>query len=392
MRFSLIRIHTLDIDWARALGVPLYIAEYKYPTKMLWFAAKALGHFLMMKLPAPNAGQWDFIFFKSIFRADYDRLFSDVAACAPGKVLIYEARYQPGFNLVGWKLLGQYWPLLISIFRQLQYRPWRSLYCFINYLRCMQAIATLSPLSAKVFVSFGDMQPLDNALIQYMHRHRGSQTVTLQHGLYLDTSGDPTQINTLNFRNVVAKYFLAWGKVTSDLVKRFSQTSPLVVGKPTLPIQYSEICLPSSKRFLVILDSTAHHSHNQRLLEIAKQIQDRMGLEFRVRPHPDNPPGTILQSLLHQPSDRYRFVVGHSTTLLIELAAAGVPVYRLNSDIPFHPGIEPLEISTVDDLMAILSGNADFRQLVSHLIQFTGAEAKGKYRAAFEMLLTNSGS
>ncbi len=386
----MIFIHRLGIDWALALGVPLFIQKQKYPTKMAWFGLKALVHFLLTKLPAPKSDIWDIVFFKSIFRTDYDRFFDHVVNCASGNVLVYEARYRWGLNFLGLGLFVKELPVAVRILRHFRFRPFASLYLFVNYLRCIQAITLFRDLQTKVFVSFADMQPLDNSLIQYFNAGRKIATATLQHGLYIDTTSDPSQINTLNFRNVVAKNFLAWGSVTAQLVQRFNQANLPVVGKPFLSFKNEEIYDQSSNFFLIILDSISMHAYNDRLLEMGAQINSITGLEYRVRPHPDLPAGIIQDLPLHTSSSRYRFVIGHSTTLLIELAATGVPVFRMQSDTPYHPHLESFEFSTVEELIAKLSDEIDFKSMVSHLISCTGSESKSKYKETFAKLIEGS--
>jgi len=386
--FCLLDIPSHGIDWNRALGVPLFILERKYRSKMWWYAAKAFGHFLLHRLPVlPDREKWDFVFFKSIFRPDYDKLFADVVECAPGKVLVYHARYKWGFNGRGLRLLVRSAPVLARLSTQLNWRMFASIYCFFNYLRCMQAIDHFRDLETKVFVSFGDMQPLDNALIQFLNKHRRTGTATLQHGLYIDSSGDPQQINSLNFANVVARHFLAWGESTAALVRRHSETMVSVVGKPSPIFERSTIHQPGVAKFLVALDSAVFAAENARLIEIADQLQRECGLEYRIRLHPDIPRHLYPESKFQQSGDRFQFVLGHTTTLLIEFAIAGVPVFRLKTDTPYHPGLDAVEFRTAAEIRDKIAKTASNPASVSHLIRFAGSESKEQYSNRFRSLL-----
>jgi hypothetical protein len=350
---------------------------------MLWFSVKALAHFFLMSLPKVSEGHWDFVFFKSIFRPDYDQYFSDVADCANGRILKYDARYKFYFNFSGLYFFIREFPVFAQVLRHLYFKPWASLYCFINYLRCVQTIHLFRNLSTRVFVSFGDMQQLDNALIQYLRLNNRCQTMALQHGLYVDSSADPTQINTLNFRNVVAEYFLAWGDVTGELVQSFTNANVVVVGKPSISTSWNSTYDPHANQFLVILDSAALQKYNEKLLNVAQELRLKSGISFRIHPHPDLNASLIEEAQRHSALDRYKFVIGHSTTLLIELASIGVPVFRLKSEVPFHPGLEKIEFTSAKDLLDRSTENLHFKNMIAHLLKFVGSESQHQYKQFF---------
>jgi hypothetical protein len=382
-------IHKHSIDWDRALGTSLFfVANNRWP-RIAIYALRGLIHLALMKSQVPERLKTQFLFFKSITRADYNIFFEQIFAICPFEKKSIDHKYVYAFNFWGVIYAIKNINILLKIFVSRKFRIWASIYIYTNFLRSLQFVESFSNADVKCLIVFGDMQQLDNCLVQYLGQ-RNCRTVTLQHGLYLDTKDNPANINYVNYMNIVSEYFLSWGEATKNLVERYSKSKVEIVGKPLPPLQVLQSTNSESQFFAVLFDTSVYRSHNKLLKEIALAVETKLSIKAFFFLHPDNDPQEYgLEPSQFLPRSRIGgadFIIGHTTTYLIELMCLGKRAFRLNSDIQWHEISESLTFQNAQDLVdkimkpATLAGNSN------KFIAYIGEDSLNKYKYFFEQL------
>ena len=198
----------------------------------------------------------------------------------------YDSKYKYSFNLRRKINFNAIIDLIFnfSFLWNLEYKSrFEKIYIYLCALCYFRSIKIISKrIQFDYLVTFADMQPLDNILSQYANNN-SLKTVTLQHGLYIDYK-NYENINVVNYKNIVSKYFLAWGDDTNDLVKRYHSDIKIVVcGKP---IKKKDIKIDNY--FTVLFDQNIFHFYNKKLLALACELADKLDIGINLRLHPQN--------------------------------------------------------------------------------------------------------
>jgi hypothetical protein len=313
-------------------------------------------------------------------REDYCRIFGGAFDAFQGRKTLWQPPMRPGLNFAALLLfvsrLGE--RNLLAPLASDAVGRW---YLYLSWIRCLDMLRRASRLNLRGLVVMGDMQLLESALVQWANR-RGLPTATCQHALYMDDGpavrGD--NINTINYLNVVAGNFLAWGSRSQALIAAHAPTRPHVAGNPgiapgkrTVARDYFYVLTDSSLRF---------HIYNQRLLQMAQEVSALTGLDYFVRYHPDNDPlvyGSHPSSNPDFPLNDARFAIGHMTSQIYISMRQGVPVYRLESDIPNHPIPPDLLFSSAEELAAKAVPQEVFDTVATEFIAYVGQDAVARY-------------
>jgi hypothetical protein len=203
------------IDWTPILRYEYYLlaATDKRPlgfARQLWREWKRLFRSKAVISQQPEA---KVLFFKSMPRSDYNTFFRSVFECCPEPnkryvdfqlerckfINLRALRIAIGRSFYIWRMMDCRWPGKLWLFPRL-----------VRYLEFQQSAEALT---CAWVVVFADMQPYDNLLVQTL-KASGTESVTLQHGLYVDYT-EQDNINTINYKNVVSDYFLSWGEDTT---------------------------------------------------------------------------------------------------------------------------------------------------------------------------------
>lgn len=261
------------------------------------------------------------------------------------------------------------------------------------YFRLCQYLIVLSNVieqNFKYFVSFSDMQAVDNLIIQYLNHQNFVQTITLQHGLYVEYK-DVDTINIINYKNQVAHYFLSWGMITKELISKYHPDTKIVVcGKPTLePIKRSIL-----NYITVILDQLLFEKENKKMLSVASKYAIDNGYLLNIRFHPQ-----LKESNYENMGIKYQksldinksvFVIGHTSSLLYEMLCLNIPVYKYKSTAPAIEYPFELTFSSVEELDNARKVKCDFLELSKKYISYIGDDAILKYKPFFNSLIETS--
>ncbi len=382
------------VKWKKVLE----IEEYIY-SKMTWKERKkALRDsldFLFFHRPAIPGKQMitDFLFVKVMQRSDYNKLFNQIYSTCCKKKFSLNITYTKSqrIRLYPLYILIKYFPLLIS---KIKLDPIKSLYIIYKMIQYLEVYEKLNHrISYKYLVVFSDMQAIENLLVQ-MAKLKDIKTVTLQHGLYIDYT-KMENINCVNYKNHVSDFFLAWGNSTKDLIEKFNPYSKVVIcGKP---IETKNIQSQKSNYFTILFDQNLLKQYNHKLLQIAYNLHEKTKLKVNIRFHPHNRKSAykIKKDIVYidKELESSVFILGHTTSLIHELLRIGIPVFKLNSDVPALDIPETLTFSNYNDVENILKHNDlqkhNFVENGQEFISFISEESLNKYKEFFIKLSEN---
>jgi len=399
------RIQIYDLDWSKILLVDAYRCfanpnwvEYQSGHPKHWAAQFGMIRFFLRQLlwrresfrtevTANNA--IDFLFFKSLQRPDYDRLFQSAMQSVPNgkRVLSIDILSpQADFN---WRAMFQFAMHIRQLLRLVvDLGAFEGFYFYCNSIRYSTLIASLRKFKPQMAVVFADMQPIDNAIAQSF-KQRGIKTATLQHGLYVDY-GNAETINRANYENVVCDYFLAWGERTAELILQHHPTTVTVnCGHPALEATRHEP--GQGGNFFVFLDQKIFAKENQRLLDIAAAFAEATGWVGHVGVHPRDSLSQyrIASDLLNNASHPWKscsFAIGHSSSIVYQALRAGLVVFQMNSDVPRHHLPKEWTFDNGQDLLKKWKTDANAEALGKLFISEVGEKAASNYRHFFATL------
>lgn len=384
------------VDWKKVLGIETYKYEsLSWVGRFRLWLKLILQLFFRLSSVGEQAREVDFLFVKSLSRGDYDKLYADIASCCPEEKLVEDIIFyrREGFRFLRLRLKPflvfiKYLPLFIIF---LEWNLARSVYMMTYVLRCLDIFEKINKnISFKNLVVFADMQPIDNFLVQ-VAKLNGIPTVTLQHGLYIDYT-KMENVNSLNYKNHVSDYFLAWGDSTKYLIEKFNPDARVVIcGKP---IQKIALATEKKDYFSVLFDQNLLKMYNAKLLEMAYELHETTGLKVNIRFHPYNKMDDYQihndASCFDEDLESSVFILAHTTSLIHELLRKGFPVFKLISDVPALSVPAALEFSSVSELEAAIRQsdleNYDFEKYGKEYIRYINDMSLDKYAEFFSTL------
>lgn len=340
----------------------------------------------------PDERKADFLFFRSLVRDDYRAFFHEVyTTVVSDRRIVVEDHVRDAKGIAPRAVLI-FFLLLPRFFSFKADDIFERFYLYLRLCFYYRQLTAVSKMSFKHLVLFADMQPVENLLAQYF-RQREKNTVTLQHGLYVDYK-DYATVNVINYLHQPSEYFLSWGVDTESLIKRYHCLRKVVIcGKTSVNLSVPKVLLPSSSVsqdksfFTVILDQNIFEAYNKKMLGVMAEYANAQAMEMNVKFHPGNNrrnymvPGVRFTESL--PIERSRFVVGHTSSLLYEIMLLGIPAYKFDSTIPCVEFPSNLVFQTAEQLKKLTEVVHDFSAVAQQYISFSGEESKSRYRDFF---------
>lgn len=377
------------IDWHKVAVLDAFLIQ-NAPRPRRRSALRLVSELLFSRFDIKTKQATEFLCFRSLNRSDYKELFELVidTITAP-KVVIQDFTHRTRFLPNGLILLNLLtsWSVFFSL---RQYPPKERLFVYFRICAYLVVLRKIRKITFEKLVLFADMQPMDNLLAQYFS---DKESVTLQHGLYVDYAHSDT-INTINYEHHVSDHFLAWGKDTAELIKRYHPEGKVTIcGKPNLQTSIPTSEPPGTPYFTVIFDQNMFEEYNLKLLEIAYQFSNQAGLKFCLRMHPWNDPEKYFLDkryiLETRPLSMSKFVVGHTTSMLYELLRIGVPAFKLKSPERALSTPDELQFADAAGLTALSLrdfSSRDCIELGKNYISYCGRESLSQYQAFFAWL------
>lgn len=359
----------------------------------LLYAARSL---FFTKLRFPGKRKADFLFFRSLVRDDYKILFGAISGTVDesSKIIVEDyLKCSRGMSLLAIVLFIAKFK---ECFKFKANGTYERLYLYMRLCFYFRVLQATKMYEFKHLVLFADMQPVENLLSQY-YNNANKTTVTLQHGMYVEYENYST-VNSINYKHQPSQYFLSWGDETKQLILKYHPTRTVFVcGKPVIHGLHAEKTrrCDSKKYFTIILDQNIFEEQNMQLLNVCNAFSHERNVLINVRFHPYN----------HRPKYRYKtkhmkfsedldlfsseFVVGHTSSLLYELLAIGVPTYKFVTDIPCVSFPVDLSFSTEFELKKIVDRTYDFHEIGKYYISCNSDESLFKYKKFFDFILEN---
>lgn len=340
----------------------------------------------------PDKRKADFLFFRSLVREDYKTFFHQVYSTVDRDRRVVVEDYVRDSKRIAPRAFLTLFLLLPQFFSFKAGDVFERLYLYLRLCFYYRQLAAVSKMGFKHLVLFADMQPVENLLAQYFGQ-RGKNTVTLQHGLYVDYEEYAT-VNVINYLCQPSEYFLSWGGHTEELIKKYHcQRKVVICGKTSINLAIPKaLALPSSVSegqpfFTVILDQNIFEEYNKKMLGILAEYADAQAMEMNVKFHPGNNRRNYMALGVrftdNLPIEKSAFVVGHTSSLLYELMLLDVPTYKFYSDIPCVPLPTDIVFQTAGQLKQLTEAVHDFGGIAKQYISFVGEESKSRYRDFF---------
>jgi hypothetical protein len=369
------------LDYIKILSIDLYLFECASKEQRKRRVRGALYNLLFKR--KFNKAKNDIVFFQSMRRNDYDKMFNEIVNVCSLKysVITLDNKY----DVID--ILFLYY--LICAIATVRFTPFNittylfsviTLASYLKYVKCLGK-------NVKMLIVHSDMQPIDNLLAQVV-KIKGGVSVTLQHGLYVDYS-EYDNVNKYNYLSCVSDYFLAWGEETGNLINKYNLSNVIICGKPSCLTIHEE---KDDEYFTVVFDQNIFHKQNILMLSLAHEISEKLNLKMNLRLHPENK----LQWYRHNKSlvllgkdiASSKFIIGHTSSLLYECLKAGIPTFRLKTHIPANECDNRIVFSNIQEFFKKFEKKdyMDFSELGEFYIKYCGDKSLSKYGAALDRI------
>lgn len=331
------------------------------------------------------------LFFKSIDRHDYNLDFSLIYNSLPpkfkSKALLHQS-FSLKFNLFA--ISRNIRPLtFVRIYKTDNYNDYnyiQRLYLFSSLVKYLIYASPFFLRRFKNIVVYDESQPYENLLTQ-LYNQIGTNTATLQHGLYID-KGFPD----INYSNLISKYFLSWGEVTKNLIQKYNTGIETVIcGKPSLVFE-NKTLLYDKKYVSVIFDHNNYIAYNRKILNIISQFCFKNDLTLNIRFHPHNNHSDYffhkkINIIINYPISESEFVVGHSSSLLYECYMKGLKTLKLKSEIKHTSFPLDQQFNDVKELSEKLNNYKKNENFIKDYFGFHESDCIDQYNKFFKSIL-----
>jgi len=396
MKVSLYELEGLDIN-AALTTESYYLNKVKSDEGLRERLSLSYSNFTRVKynvVDLNDEDKVDIVCFRSMVRNDYKDFFHEVIDSISSTNLVIVEDYVEVLDVINLehsRFLSENLHLISLINEK---HPIRKACLFIYLCSCLYILKALQKFKFKVFLTFSDMQPVENLIVQYF-KNKGVKTVTLQHGLYIDYSEIDT-VNKVNYENQVAEYFLAWGECTGSLIKRYKpMTKVRVCGKPRIHMANNHSVNKEFKRdkkfIYVILDQNIYKDQNIQLLDIATKYAQVKSYDIVVKFHPQNIKSEYY-ALFKQISEegcltKASIIIGHTSSLVYECLVQGFKVFVFDTNAPNLPSDESIKFKSYEDLLILDGDSLHHNNYGEFYISDTGSSSRLKYKKFFKELL-----
>ncbi len=207
--------------------------------------------------------------FRSLVRDDYKVLFHSITAnINENKLLIEDYKIKnEQLNIEASRFLSTNQWVLELIEADC---PITKACLYIKFCSYLFVLEKIKKINFKRLVLFADMQPVENLLAQYF-RLQNIETVTLQHGLYVEYK-DMDTVNVINYKHCVSEFFLAWGNNTKLLIEKYCpDTKAIICGKPKILMANNNHNVEVKNSFcLIVLDQNIFDKQNFEMIQCVK--------------------------------------------------------------------------------------------------------------------------
>lgn len=363
--------------------------------ELLKIRNKWLNDLLRFDCIFPKKRKADFLFFRSLIRADYSSLVNSIVEQVDEDYsVVVVSDYNKTNAYINFEISSLF-AEHINLLKFMTGKRQLEKHClYIRLVHYLYIIRKLFSYEPEVFVAFADMQPVENLAVQ-LFKLAGVKTVTLQHGLYIDY-GSMDTVNIVNYKNHVADSFLAWGCNTHDLIKKYHPESNIYnCGKPQIFGLPAISELPKTRQkandILVVTDQKIFNEQNLAMLDAVCSLAEVIGCKVYIRFHPSNDKELYklkFPQLIELKFIKQNFlVVGHTTSMIYEAFTVGYPTMRFASDIPSLALKQENQFASKEELLVKVKSVEDFDKFAgcqamekNEFIEATGERSLALYK------------
>lgn len=260
-------------------------------------------------------------------------------------------------------------------------------YLFCSFLFYTKIIKHLKEYDFNNLIVFADMQPVDNLVSQYFGA-LGKDTITLQHGLFVNYEGF-YNISSVSYKNVVSNHFLAWGNENKKLIQKYKPNCKVVVcGNPTIEPYRGDG--QNSEFFTIFFDWDLFKNENVEMINIAYKVSDALGIKFNLRMHPSNDKSNykIDESYLINNMDykESMFMLGHTSSMIHICQRLGMPVFKYDTNVPSSPVHDKSLFKKSEDVLVKVKDINSYKDKYKNNIGPIGGESLECYRIFFNSI------
>jgi hypothetical protein len=367
------RILLKGIDINKVLYADLYWLHENFMDKDIYYKKRCLKRwyidFIYSDFNIDTTKDIHTLCFRSLVRDDYKVLFHSITAnINENKLLIEDYKIKnERLNIEASRFLSTNQWVLKLIKADC---PITKVCLYIKFCSYLFVLEKIKNINFKRLVLFADMQPVENLLAQYF-RMQNIETVTLQHGLYVEYK-DMDTINVINYKHCVSEFFLAWGNNTKLLIEKYCpDTKAIICGKPKILMANNNHNVEVKNSFcLIVLDQNIFDKQNFEMIQCVKE--SNIELDIYVKFHPSNNKKAYYERFdwIKEGGEliNSELVVGHTTTVIYEALALRLNVLKYTTEIPsLHLPCE-LEFKTVSDFNAKRNINISLDEISSQYI------------------------
>jgi hypothetical protein len=329
-----------------------------------------------LSLPAMSKEESSLIVFQSFLRPDYDELVDNIVSAVGRRAILLRLPFgeihtyrTEHFERIRWTQTCGRVKILVSQalkFRAMWIDAMRrrgallGTWLYLHFLKNRLDLTPIVSARPEGVIVFAEMQPLDR-ILSMLCKENGIPCATLQHGIYAEYKAIET-VNRYNYHPLFVSDFLAWGQRTAELIGRYSPSVVVAVcGKPTKKELRKSALEEQVFDMVLILDQNIFHKENQEIIRIAYETLPFLNSRIAIRFHPQNKPQEYetygLEVVEGDDWLKARCCVGHTTSFLIDILLAGIPVLRFASGAESVFEDKRIEFTNAQELICLI--NAD---------------------------------
>ena len=376
-----------DAQINEILFADLFFLRRRSDIELVDIKKKWINELYKIALPEFNKKHTDVVFFRSLKRDDYKRLFDTIilSSGVNDYLLIETPQLKQGStNAAAISFLSKNSNIIARINSGntnidvcLAVRI-----CFYGFI-----VSALKQLEFNYLVLFSDMQPIEH-LASLFCQTRKIATISTQHALYIEYKHMDT-VNVINYKHQPSEYFLAWGENTKKLIQTYHPKSNIVIcGKPDIDLINNPPKVENS--LIVILDQEIFSTENKKMLSICNEWAKKNKYSIKVKFHPHNNKESYMKDFnsIKEISDIYsgEIIVGHTSSLIFEAMTRGMRVIQFKTNVPTIPLTVGQIFSDGDSFEKALKSTHK-AQSQNSIISFFGEKSKECYKLFFDSLL-----
>jgi len=352
-----------------------------------------INEYLCNRISIPLGKDVDYLFFKTLVRNDYRSLFDSVISSVGDHDNVVVSDYVlEGKSPIAENSLELTKMSWLADFISDQ-DPIMKAALTVRLALHLRTIEAVFSNSFKVLCVFAEMQSVENLAVQ-LAKLLGIQTVTMQHGLYVDY-GSLNTVNVVNYLHHCSDHFLAWGANTERLITRYHPDASVhLCGKPNVYDAADEPnAVEADQAFIyVILDQSIFDEQNYQMLRIVGQVAEQCGLEVFVKFHPINDKSAYYREFpfIREGANisNAQWVIGHTSSLMYEAIVLGYRTLRFATDVPALEVDDEINFHSSEELLELIErSNIAYDQLSKELIASRGNESIACYRTSLLKVL-----